>query len=134
MTTDNFTETARAEAERVRDENSPLEYGTIRATFLDAFLAGAEWSRDHLAAQEPTDAVTFPRDRLGEPLDISPERFEAWLARVRRDAAREALDGLADVHRRHASESDQAAASDVHSIVVSQALHYRDAHYPEETP
>ena len=35
------------------------------------------------------DAVTFPRDRLGEPLDISPERFEAWLARVRRDAARE---------------------------------------------
>lgn len=59
--------------------------------------------------------------------------FDRFLARVRRDAAREALDGLADVHRRHASESDQAAASDVHSIVVSQALHYRDAHYPEET-
>ena len=56
MTTDNFTEAARAEAERVRDENSPLEYGTIRATFLDAFLAGAEWARTHLAAQEPTDA------------------------------------------------------------------------------
>lgn len=36
------------------------------------------------------DAVTFPRDRLGEPLDISPERFDAWIARVRRDAAREA--------------------------------------------
>lgn len=38
------------------------------------------------------DAVTFPRDRLGEPLDISPERFEAWLARVRRDAAKAAWD------------------------------------------
>lgn len=38
------------------------------------------------------DAVTYPRERLGEPLDISPERFEAWLAQVRRDAAREALD------------------------------------------
>ena len=51
--------------------------------------------RRALANTTPTtdairDAVTFPRDRLGEPLDISPERFEAWLARVRRDAQREA--------------------------------------------
>ena len=51
--------------------------------------------RRALASATPTtdvirDAVTFPRDRLGEPLDISPERFEAWLARVRRDAQREA--------------------------------------------
>src|SRR5699024_2890068 len=54
-----------------------------------------------LAATIPTtevikDAVTFPRDRLGEPLGISDERFEAWLRSVRRDAAREALDGLAE--------------------------------------
>ena len=52
-----------------------------------------------LAGTTPTtevikDAVTFPRERLGEPLDIAPERFEAWLSRVRRDAAREALDRL----------------------------------------
>ncbi len=52
--------------------------------------------RRALANATPTtdvirDAVTFPRDRLGEPLDISPERFEAWLARVRRDAKAEAL-------------------------------------------
>ena len=52
--------------------------------------------RRALANTTPTtdairDAVTFPRDRLGEPLDISPERFEAWLARVRRDAAANAL-------------------------------------------
>ena len=63
------------------------------------------------------DAVTFPRDRLGEPLDISPERFEAWLARVRRDAAREALDGLAVTYR------------DVSTLGI---LQYRDTHYPEE--
>ena len=37
------------------------------------------------------DAVTYPRVRLGEPLGISPERFEAWLARVRREAKAEAL-------------------------------------------
>lgn len=57
--------------------------------------------RRALTATTPTtevikDAVTFPRERLGEPLDISPERFEAWLAGVKRDAAREALDGLAE--------------------------------------
>lgn len=75
MTADNFTEAARAEAERVRDENSPLEYGTIRATFLDAFLAGAEWARDHLSAQEPTDAEReravrwLHREREWRPLD-----------------------------------------------------------------
>lgn len=32
------------------------------------------------------DAVTFPRNRLGEPLDISAERFDKWLASVKADA------------------------------------------------
>lgn len=77
-----------------------------------------------LAATIPTtevvkDAVTFPRDRLGEPLDISPERFEAWLRRVRRDAAREALDGLVE---KYGSPVDRTRIAD-----------YRDTHYPEET-
>lgn len=44
--------------------------------------------REALAKRVPTtevirDAVTFPRDRLGEPLDISAERFDAWLASVK---------------------------------------------------
>ncbi|MGP5376344.1 hypothetical protein ACTXM8_10165 [Brachybacterium alimentarium] len=77
------------------------------------------------------DAVTFPRDRLGEPLDISGERFDAWLAQVRRDAAREALDGLAE-------HIDQIASHFVGFSVGSQKAQdvrdYRDAHYPEETP
>lgn len=32
------------------------------------------------------DAVTFPRDRLGEPLDISAERFDKWLADIKANA------------------------------------------------
>lgn len=36
------------------------------------------------------DAVTFPRDRLGEPLDISAERFDKWLAGVKAETLREA--------------------------------------------
>ncbi|MGP5050205.1 hypothetical protein ACTXI9_01725 [Brachybacterium alimentarium] len=70
------------------------------------------------------DAVTFPRDRLGEPLDISPERFDAWLAQVRRDAARAALDGLAE-----------AAGIRAPYLTGPDGIrHHRDHNYPEETP
>ena len=55
MTTDPFTEAARAEAERVARENTPLEYGSIWDAFVDAYAAGLQ-ARTHLAAQEPTDA------------------------------------------------------------------------------
>lgn len=47
--------------------------------------------------------------------------FERMMARVRRDAAREALDGLFDTVR---TES---------GIRLHVATRYRDAHYPEET-
>ena len=71
------------------------------------------------------DAVTFPRDRLGEPLDISPERFEAWLARVRRDAAREALIRLR-VH---------LARARGYGLIGPKGLdYYIRREHPEETP
>ena len=31
-------------------------------------------------------AVTFPRERLGEPRPIKPEAFDRWLSRVRFEA------------------------------------------------
>lgn len=31
-------------------------------------------------------AVTFPRERLGEPRPIKPEAFDRWLDQVRADA------------------------------------------------
>lgn len=83
------------------------------------------------------DAVTFPRDRLGEPLDISPERFDAWLAQVRRDAAREALDGLIAEEeesflRLHTTGA--VMSSEACSHARFSAEEYRDTEYPEETP
>lgn len=51
MTTDPFTEAARAEAERVARENAPLEYDSIREAFVDAYAAGLQ-ACTHLAAQE----------------------------------------------------------------------------------
>lgn len=93
--------------------------------------------RRALANATPTtdvirDAVTFPRDRLGEPLDISPERFEAWLARVRRDAAREALNGLA---RAMMDTPGIGPGTKTHRARMRvDVVTYRDTHYPEETP
>ena len=63
--------------------------------------------------------------------------FDRFLARVRRDAAREALDGLINECR---TEHEEAAtnnrvggmALELHAQQV--AMNYRDTHYPEETP
>ena len=35
------------------------------------------------------DAVTFPRRRLGEPRDMSVEKFDAWLQQVKDEAYNE---------------------------------------------
>ena len=55
MTTDPFTEAARAEAENFA-RTPRMNVGTIRDRIAEAHQAGAEWARTHLAAQEPTDA------------------------------------------------------------------------------
>ena len=65
------------------------------------------------------------------------QEFDRFLARVRRDAAREALDGLINECR---TEHEEAAtnnrvggmALELHAQQV--AMNYRDTHYPEETP
>ena len=58
MTTDPFTEAARAEAER--RYNRIARRNKTADEWLDegresGFTSGAEWARAHLAAQEPTD-------------------------------------------------------------------------------
>lgn len=58
-----------------------------------------------------------------EEKDYLPAAWDAWLARVKRDAAREALDGLADQLNNWAEMDAEESART-----------YRDAHYPEETP
>ena len=58
MTTHNFTEAARAEAEQRNPSNAPN--GLTRASNAISrrdFRDGAEWARAHLAQQEPTDAL-----------------------------------------------------------------------------
>ena len=58
MTADNFTDAARAEAERrwpysANPDPTPAE--DEDAALSAGFMAGAEWARTYLAAQEPTE-------------------------------------------------------------------------------
>ena len=80
------------------------QYVPIEEDFIDS------WACAHVT----------PHDMTAEE---SKDAARAFLARVRRDAAREALDGLA---------IDLAVTSGY--TEAEEVRDYRDAHYPEETP
>lgn len=69
MNTDNFTEAARKRAER----RVPLDGGEPDLIFRDRreLVEMAEWARDYLTAQEPTDAEKAVRE-LHRPVDVEP--------------------------------------------------------------
>ena len=74
------------------------------------------------------------RMREGATRTHAEREYTRWLAahdaRVRRDAAREALDGLI-ADKAHMTALLRAEnGGNVEDVLA----HYRDAHYPEETP
>ena len=79
-------------------------------------LLRTAWS-DYCQSMDACNAWVRP-----DGIDTRAE-FDRFLARVRRDAAREALDGLA---------IDLAVTSGY--TEAEEVRDYRDAHYPEETP
>lgn len=98
MTDDDFTRAAEDAAEeqwtREHTPGHPLS-GPERMNRRIGFTAGAEWARDHLAAQEPTDAeaiaylAAFVEDLPpGEDADWTPDtiaRVKRGLRAARRD-------------------------------------------------
>lgn len=58
--------------------------------------------------------------------------FDAFLARVRRDAAREALDGLAKRFEAMGDGADQADAWAWEWHAQEEVEEYRDHHYPKQ--
>ncbi len=60
--------------------------------------------------------------------------MEPILARVRRDAAREALAGMASAHTGAFMEEGRPAYRHEHNIAAQAADNYMRAHYPEEAP
>ena len=93
-----------------------------------------------LTEDEWREATTYDLIDWHRTFSTEGERDAAWcrfLARVRRDAAREALDGYA------AQFDASAAAHGRDGLRICQinaerdawrVRRYRDAHYPEETP
>ena len=81
MTTDAFTEAARAEAERQNpvpptyDPEGPSQWERLLAQ--QAFRNGAEWARDHLAQQEPTDAEVLAALNADYALRFGPSNRPA---------------------------------------------------------
>ena len=85
MTNDNFTEAARAEAKR-RLTWHDRQFGNL----LDPMIHMAEWARDHLAAQEPTDAECIAvLNAVTTPFGEKPEKTEWAPAAIQR--CREAM-------------------------------------------
>ena len=87
-------------------------------TTNDQYVPSDEDMRWHYAVKRMDDGATRTH---------AEQEYTRWLAahdaRVRRDAAREALDGLA---------IDLAVTSGY--TEAEEVRDYRDAHYPEETP
>lgn len=105
MTTDNFTEAARTEAER---RHVPLDRPTAitEQCAVQGFQDGAEWARTHLAAQEPSDAEAEAACR---GFYDDPNSLTDWtkLARVQPDLAEKYRAGM-----RRALSSARAARRD----------------------
>ena len=85
MTTDNFTEAARAEAAERFPFSEGYEVGVYQRR---GFVAGAAWARDHLAQQEPTDAecihvLSVLGTDLGQPTRTDFEWSQAAIRRCR---------------------------------------------------
>lgn len=144
MTTDPFTTAARAEARDAwgfkLDPRSATEIEDLGQHI-------AVWARDHLAAQEPTgdehyaaaqviyEAETMAEVRAranshdGCPTAIFDRALAAHDAQVKRDAAREALDGLDPL----LAARDGAENTDGIYWARETLAEYRDTEYPEES-
>ena len=74
------------------------------------------------------------REGVGDYPDVMDEWLDRFLARVRRDAAREALDGAEEYALRRHEMSGYALRADGWRFASDAVRDYRDTHYPEETP
>ena len=74
------------------------------------------------------------REGTGDYPDVMDEWITRFLARVRRDAAREALDGLAEWADLRVREAITDRGADDWRRTRFAVVAHRDTHYPEETP
>lgn len=76
--------------------------------------------------------VQLPDEPAGLCRRVRPDEMKRGLARVRRDAAREALGGLFRKHIRSSElYRDSSAMATFQRESAHAAITYRDTHYPE---
>ena len=68
------------------------------------------------------------------PVEELEAEFDRFLARVKRDAAREALDGLILYAETRARVATTGRGTDEWNTTAANIAVLRDTHYPEETP
>ena len=96
------------------DQYAPSE-DDVRIAYVDEWVAQS----DFLTRHQEREA-----ERAGEAA------WDRFLARVRRDAAREALNGLIGDKAHMTALLRAENGGNVEDVLT----HYRDARYPEETP
>lgn len=85
MTTDNFTEAELTDYARAEAETRWPQRRTGHYVQQLAFVAGAEWARTHLAAQEPTDAEVEAAKAVLDSVEYAdePQSIRAALSAAR---------------------------------------------------
>ena len=84
--------------------------------------------------EQDLEVAWIESEASADDINVASADFDRFLARVRRDAAREALDGLAREAAGVAEASNEHTNPWVSRVVHGWAEEYRDTHYPEETP
>ena len=74
----------------------------------------------YVPSEQDLEVAWIESEASADDINVASAEFDRYLARVRRDAAREALDGLA---------IDLAVTSGY--TEAEEVRDYRDAHYPE---
>ena len=126
MTTDPFTEAARAEAGRrfPLPDRKKRHDGTPEGVGQEGFEQGAEWARTHLAAQKPSDAECIAvLNAVTTPLGEKP-KYTVWFpAAIQR--CREAMMSARAARR---DEEKRAACGCDLTGPVPPAVHIVDRH------
>ena len=80
--------------------------------------------------EQDLEVAWIESEASADDINVASAEFDRFLARVRRDAARGAIDGLIADRAHMAALLHAENGGNVEDVLA----HYRDTHYPEETP
>ena len=84
--------------------------------------------------EQDLEVAWIESEASADDINVASAEFDRFLARVRRDAAREALDGLADNMDSIANGAPDLTTRHAAMITSSMTVEYKKTVYPEETP